>query len=57
MKEEDIAMQVYCVHCGEEQYAPNVWGVSHGEKPCCWCGKMSKRMTEKEYKEKHIKFH
>jgi len=45
----EIAMQTYCVRCGKEQYVPNVWPVSHGLHPCSWCGKMSKKMTEKEY--------
>lgn len=45
-----VAMQIYCVHCGKEQYLPAVWEISHGKEPCCWCGEMSKEMTEKEYR-------
>jgi hypothetical protein len=46
---QKIAMQEYCVHCGQEQYKPAVLDISHGKHPCCWCGKMSKEMTEDEY--------
>lgn len=48
----EIAMQVRCVHCGQEQYALAVWLVSHGEHPCCWCGKMSTEMSDEEYNSK-----
>jgi hypothetical protein len=44
-------MQMYCVHCGREQWGPAVWGVSHGKEQCPWCGMMSKEMTTKEYRE------
>jgi tRNA U54 and U55 pseudouridine synthase Pus10 len=48
---KDIAMQTYCIHCGLEQYAPAVYSISHGEEPCCWCGKISRKMTDEEYNE------
>ncbi len=48
---KDLAMQIRCVHCKREQYIPMVWDVSHGRHPCSWCGKMSKKMTNPEYKE------
>jgi len=46
---DDIAMQSRCVHCRREQYAPAVFSISHGEHPCVWCGKKSKKMTHKEW--------
>jgi hypothetical protein len=46
----NIAMQARCVHCKREQYAPAVYKISHGEHPCVWCGEMSERMTEEEYR-------
>lgn len=44
-----IAMQARCVHCCCEQYALAVRDISHGKHPCCFCGEMSKEMTEEEY--------
>jgi hypothetical protein len=32
-------MQVRCIYCKREQYAPAVYAISHGEHPCVWCGK------------------
>lgn len=49
-----IAMQTRCVHCGFEQYGPAVWAISHGNHPCCWCGKKSDEMTEAEYYSKIV---
>lgn len=49
----NVVMQVRCVHCGMDQYAPNVIDVSNGNCPCCWCGKMSSPMTEEEYSKAH----
>jgi hypothetical protein len=46
----ELAMQVRCVHCLREQYMLAVIGVSTGEHPCCWCGKLSRRMTDREYR-------
>jgi len=46
----DLAMQARCVHCLREQYALAVIGVSNGTHPCCWCGRLSKPMTETEYR-------
>jgi hypothetical protein len=48
--EMTIAMQVRCVHCKREQWMPAVYEISHGKSPCRWCGKMSKEMTEEEYR-------
>jgi hypothetical protein len=50
-KEEDIAMQVRCVHCGCEQYGMSVHPVSMGDMGCYRCGELSKKMTEKEYRD------
>lgn len=44
------AKQTRCVHCLNEQFGPAVHGVSEGQHPCVWCGKLSKRMTEDEYR-------
>jgi uncharacterized CHY-type Zn-finger protein len=49
-------MQIYCVHCGLEQWAPAVWNISHGKETCAWCGKMSKEMTTEEYRKAIKKF-
>ena len=49
---QEIAMQIRCVRCGLEQYAPAVWSISHGKHPCCWCGGMSEQMTHEEYRQK-----
>lgn len=35
-------MQKRCTECGKKQYAVIVWPVSHGWKPCAWCGKINK---------------
>lgn len=32
-------MHVRCTECKREQYALLVYEISHGEKPCAWCGK------------------
>lgn len=45
----DIAMQVRCLYCRREQYAPAVWAISHGTHPCVWCGKTPPVLTPKEY--------
>ncbi len=42
-------MQTRCVHCGQEQWAFIVWQVSHGERPCRWCGKVAGPMTVPRY--------
>jgi hypothetical protein len=47
-----IAMQIRCVHCGLEQYAPAVSLISKGREPCCWCGEYSVEMTEEEYRKR-----
>jgi hypothetical protein len=44
-----VEMQMKCVHCGQEQYAPAVHAISNGKHPCVWCGKMSRPMTTEEY--------
>lgn len=31
-------MQSRCVSCGREQYALNVYALSHGQSGCSWCG-------------------
>lgn len=46
---EQTALQERCVHCKRQQYGPAVLGVSKGEDPCVWCGRMSKVMTDAEY--------
>ena len=46
-----VAMQIRCVHCKSEQYAPAVWDISHGKHPCVWCGKTSKPITDEEYRQ------
>ncbi len=46
---EKIAMQMRCIFCGKEQYAPAVFDISHGKRPCCWCGKTPNQMTVDEY--------
>ena len=38
-KEEVVAMQVRCIFCKREQYAPAVHSISNGEHACAWCGK------------------
>lgn len=45
-----IEMQVRCVACKREQYAPAVWPISHGEAGCSWCGYVPKPMTTEEYR-------
>lgn len=47
---DKIAMQTRCVHCKAEQYGPAVHSVSMGTDTCSWCGKMSIKMTNAEYK-------
>jgi|APGre2960657505_1045072.scaffolds.fasta_scaffold16728_3 ribosomal protein S27E len=47
---DKIAMQTRCVHCKTEQYGPAVYSVSMGTDRCYWCGKMSIKMTNAEYK-------
>ena len=42
-------MQMRCIFCGKEQYAPAVFDISHGKRPCCWCGKTPNQMTVDEY--------
>lgn len=49
MNDTEIAMQVRCIHCGQEQYGPNVHTVSYGEGACAKCGKMSYKMTQSQY--------
>jgi hypothetical protein len=49
MNPNNIAMQERCIYCKREQYIPAVWEISHGERPCVWCGKTSKKMSESEY--------
>ena len=51
-EDKNIAMQSRCVHCGQEQWAPAVWGISHGELTCAWCGGLSEKMTYEEYYQK-----
>lgn len=46
---DDIAMQHHCLHCLREQWAPAVFGVSHGRDACVWCGAQGARMTNDEY--------
>jgi transcription elongation factor Elf1 len=50
--DEDVAMQTRCLHCGREQYALAVIGVSTGELGCSWCGVKSEQMTRDAYYEK-----
>lgn len=50
MDENNLAMQVRCVHCKREQYSLAVWSISNGESDCPWCGKASRKMTYEEYK-------
>jgi hypothetical protein len=47
----DMAIQVRCVKCLREQYAPAVISISRGEHPCVWCGEPGKKMTEAEYRQ------
>lgn len=51
-KISEIAMQVRCVHCKQEQYALAVAPVSRGDSPCVKCGEYSEPMTETEYRER-----
>lgn len=46
---QGYVMQEKCVHCGREQYAPNVFNVSTGTARCVWCYRFSEKMTETEY--------
>ena len=46
------AMQIRCIYCKKEQYAPAVWSISYGKHPCVWCGKTSPKLNEKEYRKK-----
>lgn len=48
--DEDVAMQMRCIHCGREQWAITVAPISHGEAGCAWCGEFSRPMTLKEYR-------
>ncbi len=52
-----IAMQVRCIYCDREQYAPAVVPISEGKHPCVWCGKTPPVLTEKEYRDKMNKLH
>jgi ribosomal protein S27E len=47
---KEIAMQVRCIYCKREQYAPAVYEISHGKHPCVWCGKTPPVMTESEWR-------
>lgn len=39
-KRNEPVMQVRCIYCLREQYAPDVWDVSHGEAGCAWCSRV-----------------
>ena len=45
----DLAMQMRCIQCRREQYAPAVLAISHGEHPCVWCGHTPPQLTVAEY--------
>lgn len=49
-EDREVAMQVRCLHCLREQYAPAVMPISFGDAGCVWCGHVSKKMTEAEYR-------
>jgi hypothetical protein len=46
----EVAMQVHCVACLREQWAPAVFEVSFGMRPCAWCGHTSTMLGEEEYR-------
>ena len=52
-EERKLAIQIRCVWCHREQYAPAVYNVSLGKAGCSWCGKKSKKMTFKKYSDKY----
>jgi ribosomal protein S27E len=55
-KKKDIAMQIKCLHCLNEQYAMAVYGVSTRKEPCAWCGMTTLPMSQDEYNRKlHLK--
>ncbi len=49
--DDEPAMQFRCVHCLREQYMLAVPGVSDGQHPCVWCGQLSARMTDQQYRD------
>lgn len=49
------AMQVRCIYCKREQYAPAVYPISHGEAGCSWCGKVPPVFTTDEEYYKALK--
>lgn len=49
------AMQVRCIYCKREQYAPAVYPISHGKAGCSWCGKVPPVFTTDEEYYKALK--
>lgn len=37
----DHVLRSRCTECGEEQYGPIIWRVSHGELRCPHCGQFN----------------
>jgi hypothetical protein len=48
---ENPTMQNQCVHCLTAQYVLNVVAISYGQASCTWCGKMSRPMGRREYRD------
>ena len=53
MSDKDTAMQIRCIYCHKEQYAPAVYDISQGNHPCVWCGATPPKMTVAEYRDKY----
>jgi hypothetical protein len=55
MRAEDrrMALQIRCIECHREQWAPIVHKVSLGKAACYWCGKKSRKMTFHTYSERY----
>lgn len=52
MADSDMAMQMRCIGCKREQYAPAVLSISNGESGCAWCGFVPPILTVGEYRER-----
>jgi hypothetical protein len=47
---EDVAMQLFCINCGREQYPPLISAISHGEEPCLYCNVTPPVLPTAEYR-------
>jgi hypothetical protein len=47
---EDVAMQLFCINCGREQYPGAVPDISRGEEGCLYCDFVPPILTVSEYR-------